>query len=88
MTPVDVKYPPRIRSRIWRRPYSIVATVAAGGFVALAAATPSIQETPMTSTLTTTDVETETGSDGIRPFRANVPQAAIADLRRRLADTR
>jgi len=28
------------------------------------------------------------GEDQIRPFRANVPDAAIADLRRRIAATR
>jgi hypothetical protein len=40
------------------------------------------------ATLLATDLRTATGAEEIRPFRINVPQAEIDELRRRIAATR
>jgi pimeloyl-ACP methyl ester carboxylesterase len=42
----------------------------------------------MSATLPTTESPDQAGSDTIRPFQIDVPQAALDDLRRRIADTR
>jgi pimeloyl-ACP methyl ester carboxylesterase len=42
----------------------------------------------MSATLPTTESPDQAGSDTIRPFQVDVPQAALDDLRRRIADTR
>jgi pimeloyl-ACP methyl ester carboxylesterase len=42
----------------------------------------------MSATLPTTESHDQAGSDTIRPFQVDVPQAALDDLRRRIADTR
>src|SRR5512146_2638529 len=44
------------------------------------------KETVMTSTVR--QAQAPAASDAIRPFRVNVPQAALDDLRRRIAATR
>jgi hypothetical protein len=46
------------------------------------------KETPMTSTVTQPHTQTPTASDAVRPFRAGIPETALADLRRRLQATR
>ncbi|MEO7999932.1 MAG: epoxide hydrolase N-terminal domain-containing protein, partial [Gemmatimonadaceae bacterium] len=88
MTPHDGPHSPGIRSREWRRRLTITATIAGCGVVALAATRPTSNETTMTTTMTEHDSAAKLASDAIRPFHANVPEAAITDLRRRLAATR
>src|SRR3989441_3135945 len=61
------------------------ALLAACGLVLLGAAGPARRERIMTSTLLQSDT---TRSDAIRPFRVHVPEAALKDLRRRIAETR
>jgi pimeloyl-ACP methyl ester carboxylesterase len=68
----------------------LAAGLAVAGGVALlgaAAARPARKETAMTSTIAQSR-DRAPASDAIRPFRVNVPEAALADLRRRIAATR
>src|SRR5262245_3407470 len=57
---------------------------------ALAATTATTQKETALNQLNTVqpDTATDTAADAIRPFRVNVPQVALDDLRRRLAATR
>jgi pimeloyl-ACP methyl ester carboxylesterase len=65
-----------------------MTALAACGVVALAAAMPSPQETPMTTSIAEPPAPADTAPDAIRPFRIKVPDTALIDLRRRLAATR
>ena len=77
------------RSRNWRGPLAIMATVAGGGLAILAAAKPSPPESSMTNMMTTrSDAVREAAPEAIRSFTVNVPEGDLTDLRRRLADTR
>ena len=51
-------------------------------------AVPALKEVAMATTVTQAATQTPAGSDAIRPFRIHVPQAALDDLRRRIAATR
>jgi pimeloyl-ACP methyl ester carboxylesterase len=64
------------------------AAVGACSLVLLSAspARAALRETIMTGTLMQT--QAPTASDAIRPFKVNVPDSALADLRRRIAATR
>jgi pimeloyl-ACP methyl ester carboxylesterase len=96
MTPHDVQHPPSIRRQVWRHPLTITATVIGCSVIALAASRPPHQERTMTSAMTTSTTSTATrtsmamdsASEAIRPFRVRIPDADVADLRRRLAATR
>src|SRR5262249_15210187 len=61
-----------------------------GAVKALAATTATTQRETALNQLNTVqlDTATDTAADAIRPFRVNVPQVALDDLRRRLAVTR
>jgi pimeloyl-ACP methyl ester carboxylesterase len=64
---------------------SLTIAVVACAVVPWGAAGPIRKERIMTSTLTQPDT---TKSDAVRPFRIGVPEAALADLRRRINATR
>src|SRR5574341_832810 len=68
------------------RKFLITAAAGACSLALLGAAGPALKETAMTSTLTQSPQAP--ASDAIRPFRVNIPDATLADLRRRLAATR
>ena len=51
-------------------------------------AAPALKDVTMTSTVMQAAAQAPAGSDAIRPFRVSVPQAALTDLRKRLAATR
>ena len=69
-----------------RRSFSIAATAVCA--IVLLAGGRVPKEIRMTTTMTQLDAAQQTAQDAIRPFRVNVPQAALTDLRRRLAATR
>src|SRR2546427_12231960 len=48
----------------------------------------TLNDMTMTGTVTQTATQAPMASEAIRPFRAQVPQAALDDLRRRIAATR
>ena len=70
------------------RRFLITAAAGACGLALLGAAGPALKETTMTSAVTQPASQTQAASDAIRPFRVNIPDAAIADLRRRVQATR
>src|SRR2546422_11551106 len=51
-------------------------------------AVPTLNEMTMTETVTQAATQAPVASEAIRPFRVNVPQSALDDLRRRIAATR
>ena len=66
--------------------FLITAAAGACSLALLGAAGPALKETTMTSTVTQSPQAP--ASDAIRPFRVNVPDATLADLRRRLTAMR
>jgi pimeloyl-ACP methyl ester carboxylesterase len=46
------------------------------------------KENKMTTTMTQSDTASNTAADAIRPFQVHIPQAALDDLRQRIASTR
>ena len=68
------------------RKFLITAAAGACSLALLGAAGPALKETTMTSTVTQSPQAP--ASDAIRPFRVKIPDAAVADLRRRLQATR
>jgi pimeloyl-ACP methyl ester carboxylesterase len=88
MTRDDERHPARIRVRLWRRPLTITATVVGCVVAVVAAARPSLRESPMTQTMIRDAVVPDSTTAAIQSFRANVPEADLVDLRRRLAATR
>ena len=66
----------------------ITMALAVCGFVALAAARPSSQETAMTTSIAESPAAPPSAPEAIRPFRVRVPDSALSDLRRRLEATR
>ena len=71
-----------------RSPLAITLALAACGFVALAGAVPAQQESAMTGTAARSAARPAAESEAIRSFRIAIPDADLADLRRRLAATR
>src|SRR5690349_789936 len=69
------------------RRFLTTATAGACSLVLLGAAGSLVKKTTMTSTVTQPNTQAP-ASEAIRPFRVNVPKAALADLRRRIAATR
>jgi pimeloyl-ACP methyl ester carboxylesterase len=71
-------------SPTWRNFLATVAAAGAFGLVLLAAPCDAQTATEKETTV----VQRETTTAAIRPFRANVPEEALVDLRRRVAATR
>src|SRR5258708_27656148 len=75
---------------IWCGVSPTVATAVACGLLLLAASSDA-QTGPKETTMTTTITQLDTGqsaTDAIRPFRVNVLEAALVDIRRRIGATR
>ncbi len=70
------------------RKFLTTATAGACSLVLLGAVGRAPKETTMTSTVTQPHTQTPAASEAVRPFRASIPDAALADLRRRLQATR
>jgi len=69
----------------------VAALTAGAGSLVLLAAPGDAQTGPKETTMTTSVTQRDTGktaTDGIRPFHVNIPEAALVDLRRRIAATR
>ena len=88
MMPHDERRPESNRKPRWRRPLTMTTTVIGCGLAVLAAARPSPHEITMTHTIARADAVPESTTAAIRPFRVQVPEADLVDLRRRLAATR
>jgi pimeloyl-ACP methyl ester carboxylesterase len=70
------------------RTFFMTAAAGACSLALLGSAGPAFGETRMASLVTQSMAQTPGASDSIRPFRVSVPEAALVDLRRRIAATR
>ncbi len=70
------------------RKFVATATAVACSVVLLGAAGAAPKDSTMSSAATQSQTQAPAPSDAIRPFHVNVPQAALTDLRHRIAATR